>query len=86
MTNFGVSRKICYIVTATVDAYLLFRLRSDTIRKPFLAFKKAHNLLNIGKNITWELWLNFGCELRSNLEVTSKPIMNQIIIWYSFSL
>lgn len=81
MTNFNVSRKICYIVTATADAYLLFRLHSDTVIKSFLAFKKAYNLLNIGENITWELWLSYGCELRSNSEVTSKPIINQIIIW-----
>lgn len=51
MTNFGVSRKICYVLTATADAYLLFRLHSDTVRKLFLAFKKAHDLLDIGKNI-----------------------------------
>lgn len=83
MTNLEVSHKICYILTATADAYLPFRLHSDTVRKPFLAFKKAHNLLDVRKNITWELWLNYGCELRSNSEVTSKPIIfvNQIIIW-----
>lgn len=51
MMNFGVYRKICYVVTVTADAYLLFRLHSDTVRKSFIAFKKTHNLLNIVNNI-----------------------------------